>query len=163
MTTTAVSIGFSKSRSIGSKLIRFFTRSNVSHTFFIIKNSFLDTDMILEAVPAGFHLISLEAFAKKHEIVYIVPLPQIEAVALRKAISWLGRRYDYLGVVGVLVVLFGHLFKLKWRNPFNTKAMFCSEALVRLLQFINYPKADTLDPSAVTPISLYRFLKAKTS
>lgn len=158
---STLSISFSKSRHIGSKIIRFFTRSPVSHTFLIVHGSFLGMDMILEAVPGGFHLITLEAFAKKHEIVYTVPIPGIDGDAIRKATKWLGRNYDYLGVVGTLVVLAGRLINKKWRNPINTKAVFCSEALALLLQLSKYPGAETLDPSATTPIDLYKFLNAK--
>lgn len=158
---SSISIGFSRSRHIGSKIIRFFTRSPVSHTFLIVHGSFLGMDMILEAVPGGFHLVTLEAFDKKYEIVYTVPINDVEDTDIRKSTKWLGRNYDYLGVVGTLVVLAGRLFNKKWRNPINTKAVFCSEALALLLQLSKYPGAETLDPSATTPIDLYKFLNAK--
>ncbi len=154
-----ISIGFSRSRHIGSKIIRFFTRSLVSHTFLIVHNSFIGMDMILEAVPGGFHLVTLEAFDKKYEIVYTVPIVDVDDAEIRKATKWLGRNYDYLGVLGTLVVLAGRLFNRKWRNPINTKAVFCSEALALLLQVSDYPNAEKLDPSATTPIDLYNFLK----
>ena len=157
--TVQVSIGFSRSRNIGSKIIRFFTRSNISHAFLILRDSFLGIDMVLEAVPGGFQLITLAAFDKNHEIVHIIPLENLKESAVKKATQWLGRRYDYFGVFGTLFVLVGRWLRLRWSNPFNTKAIFCSEALVIMLQASNYPGSDALEPSSVTPADLYAFLK----
>jgi hypothetical protein len=115
--------------------------------------------MVLEAVPGGFQLVTLSSFDKKHKIVYIIPLDNLKESAIQKATQWLGRRYDYFGVFGTIFVLLGRWLRLKWSNPFNTKAIFCSEAIVIMLKAGDYPGSADLEPSSITPADLYNFLK----
>ena len=154
-----VKIGFSSGSRLSSRIIKFFTRSHISHAFLIIEDSFLGSDMVMEATPGGFRLITLSQFARTHDIVAVFDIPHSLEKGVRKSASWLGRKYDYLGVFGTAFVLLGRWMKLKWANPFNTKAIYCSEAIVYILQVSNYPGALELDPASTTPADLYSFLK----
>lgn len=154
-----IKIGFSTSNNFISKTIRFFTRSKISHTFLLLDKAFMGEDMVMQATKGGFNLVTYSVFKQHNKIVELVE-PGVSLVeGIKVATRWLGRDYDYLGVVGFLFVLLGRIFSLRWRNPFNTDAVFCSEVIVYILKSSNYPGAESLNPSTITPQDLYEFLK----
>lgn len=157
-----IKVGFSTcKRNVLSRIIRWFTRSQASHAWLLVEGSFLGMDMVMEATEGGFRLTSYETFRKGHDIVKIVepsfPLDE----GARKAAAWLGESYDYLGLVGSAVVILGRWLRRKWRNPLDApRSMFCSEAVVFVLQADGYPGADKLDPSATSPQDLLDFFSS---
>jgi len=158
----SVKVGFSTSRKLLSRLIRLVTKSKASHTWLLVTDSFLGVDMVLQATMGGFQMVSFDAFQKKHKIITIVDLAHPMDMGVKEAAQWLGFRYDYLGLLGELFVEFGRWFKRKLKNPLNDpKAMFCSEAVVRVLQASSYPGSETLDASATSPQDLLDFLLSK--
>lgn len=158
-----VLIGFSTSTNPISRIIRFFTGSKASHCWILIQDAFAGQDMIMEATEGGFRLVPYVGYNVGHVIVDIVTpvIPLDEGV--EKAVSWLGGRYDYTGLIGALFVLLGRRLKKRWKNPLqSSSAMFCSEAVVFLLQEAKYPGADLLDPSGTTPQDLINFLRPRS-
>jgi len=154
-----VKVGFSTSKRLLSRLIRFLTKGKASHTWLYIEDSFLGVDMVLQADTGGFHLGTFAAFERKHHIVQVIRLEHSVEKGLVAATQWLGASYDYTGLFGSAAVLIGRWLKRKWKNPLNSsKAMFCSEAVVRILQLSDYPGSELLDPSATTPQDLLVFL-----
>ena len=73
----------------------------------------------------------------------------------KKAALWLGKRYDYVGLVSAFFVMVARWLRRKIRNPLqDPRGLFCSEAVAHVLQQSRYPGAENLDPSATTPEDL---------
>src|SRR4029077_256980 len=131
-----IQIGFSTGKSSPiSAAIRFFTKSKTSHAFLIYDDETLGDQYILEADIGGFQPMRYSLFKKKNNVVAevdpIVPM----GAALKAADKWVGEAYDYEGLLGNILPMVGRWFKQKWKTPFhNPKAMFCSEAVVKVLQ-----------------------------
>jgi len=159
--SSTVKVGFSTSRRLVSRLIRWATRSKISHTWLVVSDSFLGIDMVLQATMGGFQLVTYAAFEKEHKIIAVLDLKYPVDSGVKQSAQWLGFRYDYTGLFGSAFVVFGRWFRRKWRNPLNdAQALFCSEAVVRVLQASGYPGSEALDPSAVTPQDLFDFLNS---
>lgn len=156
-----IRVGFStRTKSIFSRLIRWFTGSSVSHAWLVYDDAFFGEDMVIEATEVGFRLIPLANFkAEGNDVVAVVEPKSPLDVGLRAARTWIGESYDFGGLLGASVVILGRWLKRKWRNPLDSpRSMFCSEAVVMVLQASSYPGAEKLDPSATTPQDLLNFL-----
>lgn len=158
-----VQVGFSTSGDLISRVIRFFTKATVSHTFLVIHSPLLLENMVIEAAWAGFRMTTMSRFKTKNTVVAlmepVVPLDR----GLKRAVSWLGESYDYTGLFGMAyVIMLGRWLRRKVKNPgHNPHAVFCSEAVAMVLQESRYPGADELNPSETTPGDLYEFMRSK--
>lgn len=150
-------IGFSTSDAWYSRIIRRFTKSEVSHTFLLVE--VLGRDLVFEEGPDGFHARTVENFSKGNRIVRVIePKYPIDA-GVEAAFVWLGQRYDYVGLLGMFFVMVARWFGKKIHNPMSSaSSMFCSEAGARVLQLSGYPGSEALDPAATTPMDLMEFL-----
>jgi hypothetical protein len=155
-----VLIGFSSSKKLLSRVIRWFTNSKTSHTFIVIKDSFLGQDMVLQATLGGFQLMTYTAFKKDSKVIFLFePLFPVD-VGLKNACQWLGQHYDYTGLFGSVFVLCGRWLKLKWSNPLDdSDAMFCSEAVVKVLQSNPLSGTGKFIVSSTTPQDLLSFMQ----
>lgn len=151
-------IGFSTSSSPVSWAIRRLTDSDVSHCFVTL--DMIGVQCVLEAHDTGFRAIPLNHFYETNTVVDILdPEVPLEPV-LPDALEWLGRPYDFVGLVGFLWVLLGRRLGRTWTNPFRSMGrQFCSEAVVRLLQMAKHPGASLLDPESTSPADLLLFLR----
>jgi len=158
-----IKVGFSyRKGNVMSWLIRKLTSSDVSHTWLAIVDPYFgDETLIMEAGFAGWQMVSYQEFLRKNTIVTIVePVVPLNE-GLRMAARWLGSPYDITGLFGAFIVVVGHWFKRKWKNPLdNPKSMFCSEAIIRILQISSYPRSQELDPGSTTPKELLQFLSS---
>jgi len=157
------SIGFSTPHRFNpvSWLVRTLTGAKCSHTWFMYHDKDWGVDMVLEAHELGFRLIPYSRF-KKLNIVISVYAPT--SVDLDKGVSlvarkFLGTAYDFGGLFGMAFVLLGRWLKKKWRNPLNTRGVFCSEAAVIALQHSEFPNSRLLIASQTSPTELECFLK----
>jgi len=160
-----IKIGFSTSKTNPlSGLIRWVTKSQYSHCFLIVEDAFFGVDMALEADQYGFRLVPLEQFAKQHDIRLVVsPVVPIDD-GVKKAATWLGESYDFTGLFGMVFVMLARCLGRKWRNPLRAAhTMFCSEAIVYVLQAANYPGAAELEPADTSPEDLAEFLARASS
>jgi hypothetical protein len=159
--TSRVRIGFSTCRScLISRLIRWVTQSQVSHTWLLLKEGPLSVPVVLEAVMGqGFRLVPFRVFETGNTIVATIdPVVPIED-GVREALDWLGESYDLRGMFGEAVVMLGRRLHRRWHNPFfSSHTMFCSEAVVRTLQSAHYPGTSTLNAVSTSPQDLLDFL-----
>jgi hypothetical protein len=155
-----IKVGFSTRSNIVSKTIRWATHSRVSHAWLLLEGSFFGNDMVMEATEGGFKLVPYSAFKLANDVVDVItPRVSIES-GVRASALWLGEGYDYFGLFGEIFVLIGRWFKRKIRNPLAERnAMFCSEAVVYVLQASSYPGANTLVADSTSPEDLLEFLK----
>lgn len=156
-------IGFSTSKSLASVAIRWFTKSKVSHTYLVVEGSMFGIPMVLQASTGGFEVISHTKFSKDNEIVTEIPINASDE-GFKKSALWLGQNYDFGGLFGSAIVIIGRWFKRRWKNPWqSSKALFCSEYIVRWLQESDVPGAEDMDPSATNPEDLLDFLSTHNS
>jgi hypothetical protein len=159
-----IRVGFSTGKkNVLSAVIRFFTGSKVSHAWLLLEDTYFGLPLVLEATTEGFRLIPYAKFQAKTTVIEVVDLDPTYPVdsGVKQAAQWLGDSYDFGGLLGSAFVLVGRWLKRKWKNPSaSSKAMFCSEAVVRVLQASSYPGADQLDPEATTPQDLLDYLRA---
>lgn len=160
-------IGFSTPKRFNpvSWLVRKVTGSPCSHAFFIYFDKEWQADFVMEAHEMGFRIVPLAHFEKKNEIVAsFIPRWEIDTGMRWVALEYLGRPYDFGGLFGMAVVLFGRWLKRKWKNPLESaKAMFCSEAVVVAMQKSAYPKTEVLDAHSTAPRALLEFFTKEAS
>ena len=142
-----------------SSLVRRLCKSEVSHAVFVYADADWGVDMVMEAADSGFRIMPLERFEETNTIVAMVEPKQSIEVGLKfVALEYLGTAYDFGGLIGGALVMLGRWLKRKWNNPLeNSKALFCSEAVVVALQKSAYPGADALDAKTTTPQDLLTF------
>jgi hypothetical protein len=158
-----VLVGFSTPRKNNplSVLIRWMTRSRTSHAWLLVRDELFARDLVLEAHTTGFRLVSLARFEKDNRIVALVEAAHPIAPGLRAAAAWLGEAFDVLGLFGIFLALVRRWFvQGPLRNPFPTsRALFCSEAVIRTMQSAGYDGAERLAPEETTPAELLAWLR----
>ncbi|BDG05522.1 hypothetical protein [Anaeromyxobacter oryzae] len=164
-----VYVGFSTPRRWNplSALIRAMTHSRTSHAWLLVEDPVFQLRLVLEAHTTGFRLVSLTRFVKDNKVVALVtpdpshPLDE----GLPAAGEWLGAKFDVLGLFGIFLTLLARWFRQRpWRNPFPTpSALFCSEAVVRVLKEAHYPGSAALGDETTTPAGLLEWLRASGS
>lgn len=158
-----VLVGFSTPRRWNplSWLIRLGTRSPASHAWLLVEDPLFQLRLVLEAHSSGFRLVTLARFARENRIVVLVqPAHPIDS-GLPDAGTWLGEKFDAVGLLGMAWVVFRRLFHLSpGRNPFRSvRALFCSESVVRTLKAAGYPGAEDLGDEEETPADVLEFLR----
>ncbi len=156
----SVYVGFSTTNGVLARVIRWFTKSKVSHSFIIYFSPIFNQVMVMEASWSGFRVVPYKHFVTNNRIVEVItPVICIEP-GLKVAADWLGAGYDYPSIIGQVVILVARWFKRRVNNPFkNEKALICSEAVTKMLQAVNYPGADLLVPENINPEDLLEFLR----
>ena len=139
--------------------IRKMTRSRVSHAFLTYRDETLDDLWLLEADRGGFMAQRRAVFERDNVIVIDVPV-DIPIEAVRAADRWVGEvGYDYEGLIGNAIARIANWCRFKVRSVVHApKSMFCSEAMVRLLQLAKYPGIEGLVPWKTDPEMLLQFL-----
>jgi len=158
-----VYVGFSTPRCWNplSALIRAMMKSKASHAWLLVEDPTFQLRLVMEAHSTGFRLLSLAAFVRDNKVVALVaPAHRIDE-GLPEAGGWLGDEFDYLGLVGIFLTLVARWFgRRRWENPFTSaRALFCSEAVVRVLKAAGYPGAEALGDETTTPQDLLDFLR----
>ena len=160
-----VYVGFSTPRRWNplSALIRAMMRSRVSHAWLLVEDPLFELRLVLEAHSTGFRLISFANFVRDNKVVAIAAPAHPVEPGLPEAGGWLGDQFDVLGLFGIFLTLVAGWFRRKaWRNPFtSSRALFCSEAVVRVLKAARYPGAGRLGDETTTPAELLAFFEAE--
>lgn len=153
-----IKLGFSTTNKILSRLVRWFTKSKVSHCFVIFE--WLGEEWVLESEWAGIQIVPMSSFmARQNIIVETIELPDVTMEDLKPALKDAGVPYDYSGLFGSIFPIIGHWFKMRWSNPWNnSKAMFCSEFIVKWFQEMGFEPANNLVPEDTTPDQLLKVL-----
>jgi hypothetical protein len=155
-----IAVGFSTSEWWVSRVIRYFTKAACSHAFLLIEGTDLG-DLVLEAEWCGWSLSTKEALTRGSTHIIDLIYPKVDLLpGTLTSLKWLHEKYNYEGLFGEAWVSICARFGKRVRNPLrNSKSMFCSEAIVYLLQHADYPGADALDPQSVSPADLRGFMR----
>lgn len=151
MTATAgVTIGFSTTNKLLSRMIRFVTRSPCSHAWIAYWDETLQSRMVMQAEAWGFEVRPWIRWERQNTLVAeFQPGRPLDIVKLA---TLLGTRYDYRAAFLVgLARLFGRAVKGIYKDPVK---LMCSEAVVRTLQWAHYRCAADLDPETTSPGAL---------
>jgi hypothetical protein len=144
-----VTIGFSTTDKLASRLIRAWTRSKVSHAWVVVP--LLEQPFVIGAEWQGFIAMPYDKFVKQnkvlHEHQYEVPMAHVIEL-----LTWLSTPYDFLAILKhVLRPLFS------WRKA-TPQYLMCAEAVCRFAPelFVG------IDPEWATPELLMNSLLAQS-
>jgi hypothetical protein len=148
-----ITIGFSTSYTIISKIIRWFTKSRVSHTYIAFDDSNLEKRIIMEANLYGYKLMQYECWIRKNKVVAEFVCKEDLTKSLKYMAKELGKDYDFWSALGLVV---RRWVSKRYKNPFrNSRKMHCSEAITLFLQRTEL--ALELDPKSTTPEDLLQY------
>jgi len=106
----------------------------------------------MHATPTGYVVEPWKRIVATRRVVamYRCTIPLDDAV--KDLAEWLGTRYNYAGVFGAAIQAIAALFGRRIRNPLNdARKLYCSEAIVRLVQFPPVPRSVVLVPESTSP------------
>lgn len=159
--TTRVGFSTPKGFAPASWLVRKLTKSEWSHAFFVYFDQDWGADMVLEASAVGFRILPLEKYVKKNHCRLLVPAKPIDEGVKKVALTFVGDRFDYEGLLGMVVPVVGGWLKRKWRNPFRSAdKVFCSES-VALAARLSPGYLGGLPETDVTPQQLLEWFEAQ--
>jgi len=137
-----VKIHLAKRNHITSWLIRYFTKSKVSH----MGIGDIDRNLVLHATSAGLHYSHTNYFFKKYDVVYsfnFIPSDTLHPYYLKtrkcffKMLELLETPYDTGALIGFIpYIILKKMGYKKARNPFGSEnVLFCSEILYKFLEY----------------------------
>lgn len=146
-------VGFTRDRSIISKIIRIIRGSKFSHCF-VITGNLVDKTMIGEAMEFGVRNELLQKYMGKNSVVELWDIENIDAsvkvVGLKRVMDLTGRNYGYFQLVGFLWIWLMDKFGVQKNNPFQG-GIICSEYGYYFLKEIGYNKLDDIEPNSIAP------------
>lgn len=131
-----VRIGFSRTNAFLSRTIRWFTRSNISHSYIKFYDDFLGVSLIIHADFPGVVIIPESKFKINN-----IPIEEYEiddnrlGDSIRKNMRLIGKKYDFLNLFGWLpVIVFKSWFKRKIKNPLDDpKRLICVDFCLHII------------------------------
>jgi hypothetical protein len=158
----SVLIGFSTRKyNPISMAIRAISGAKSSHTWLMYPDSFFHGRyMIMEASEWGIREIDAEVFWQRNQILAVYK-PEVDMTeAVRSSGEVLGKIYDFLGLLGMpLVLAVAKWFHKRITNPFQSPSgLFCSELVMQMMKKANHPGTENLGPSETSPDFEMKFL-----
>lgn len=152
-------VGFSKTRSIPSKLIRWFLGTSFSHCYIRLWDPFWKTEQIFHSDFPGVVLTNAKIFEKEN-----FPIEEFEVddekllESLRKNYNLLGTKYDYSALFGWgWTIAFQKWIKKKIEKPFDDpKEILCVEFVIKVL---NDAKIVHLPNGTLNPKTFFEWVK----
>lgn len=146
-----------------AKCIRFFTKSQWSHTFCITMEDFLLGPIVEEAGPMGVVNASIDKYLDGPFYCKLWKIKatedQIDA-GIRRVFPMLNKSYGYFMLLGFILVWLWHKITLrKANNPFRG-GIICSELVLEYLKAIFPDNAALLemDRDTTSPEDIYEFI-----
>jgi hypothetical protein len=157
-----VLIGFSTRKyNPVSALVRWITGAKASHAWVMYPDQFFhDRLMVMEATEWGVREISADIFWKRNVVVAVFK-PEVDMTeAVRMSGPLLGELYDFLGLIGMpIVIAAAKWLHKKITNPLESPSgLFCSELVMKLMKIAQHPGTESLSPSESSPDLEMRFL-----
>jgi hypothetical protein len=153
-------IGLSTSNKITSRLIRWLTRSKVSHAY--VRFEIAGEPLVIHATQDGINCDYYNHFIRHSIVVEEYDLlvdREKEKMALAYAVKQLDHPYDFLSIAGFVWVLINKTFGRKIKNPFRNRAAYnCSEFANHVLSRAGLDTSG-LDIETTSPEDISYFLK----
>jgi hypothetical protein len=131
-----VYVGFSTTDGIWSRLIRWFTEAQVSHTYIRVYDEFLETPIVIHADLPGVIIEHAEIFLEKNVVIEEFEIDDERVkLGLKKNLCHLRKKYDWWDILDwALVLKFRRWFKRKIREPLeDPKKLICVDLVARVL------------------------------
>lgn len=141
-------VGFSSHSSIFSKLIKFFTSSDVSHTYIRIPVPEYSTSVVFQASYFTVHYLTAQVFEAHADIIeeYEIEVSDEQYLLSEKfRVTEVGKPYSYTQILGFLWVLVNRKFGRKIHNPLSNgnSAYVCVEVVTNC---IGLPDGECMTP-----------------
>lgn len=161
-----VTIGFSTTNKVISRIIRWLTRGTVSHAWIAYNDMTLGLRMVMQAEAWGFEVRPWQRWTRENRWVGEFRLLGGEQiVALQNRARDLGAKYDWVAGLWVGV---SSWFKrwlrsgLSFRPSRTPKRLMCSEAVVRFLREADCGCVKELDEELTSPAELYDIVRSSS-
>jgi len=129
-------VGFSTTNSSWSRLIRWFTDSQVSHTYIRIYDHYLHAPLIIHADWPGVIFEHAEQFDQDNLVIeeFEIEDERLEQ-GFKQSLKHLRKKYDFWDVINwALTLKFTRWFKRKIKNPLeDPKKLICVDLVARIL------------------------------
>ena len=143
-----ITIGFSTTNKLASKIIRFVTRAPCSHAWLAYYDATLQSRMVMQAEAWGFEVRPWARWIRQN-ILIAEFRPTVAPLDIVRLGGFLGSRYDYRAAFLVgFFRLIGRGFKGVFKDP---RKLMCSEAIIRVLSWARYRAVEGLDPETTSP------------
>lgn len=153
-----ITVGFSTTGKLLSRLIRLVTRGKVSHAWVAFDDEFLRIRFVAQAESWGYEVRPWRRWLRENRRVAEFSLPCVSPDRLRRALLRLARRlgapYDWESA-GLSGLFRWFRILLRGRLRATPRRMMCSEAVVTFLQDAGVSVAADMDPERTTPAELY--------
>jgi hypothetical protein len=148
-------VGFSYANTFLSKLIKYCTKSKISHCYLRIPIPEYSESVVFHAQLFNTHYQNYAHFTKNSTVVEEITVnlneDQHRTAELVRILDC-GKPYGYGELIGYIWVLIGRKFGKKWKNPLSKSDTYvCVEVVCKSLGMTNY--------SSLTPQDLYDILK----
>lgn len=144
-----ITIGFSTTNKIASRIIRWLTRGTVSHAWVAFTDPTLGLRLVMQAEVWGYEVRPWERWVRENRLVAEFS-PNVDlTTSLRWLASSLGSKYDWESAfLSGVKLWFGRLWRSRFSSP---KRLMCAEAVIRFLQHGGVHSMESLDPELTTP------------
>jgi hypothetical protein len=155
-----LTVGFSRSPRLLSKIIRWVEGSEVSHVYIKFRSDFLERDIIYEASGTEVKFVNEFTFLKRSEVIaefdLSIPVQEYRR-AVQYAMDQVGKPYGFLSLIGLGLVKVANKFGYRTKNVFKdgNRAYICSELTAEVLEtFMTLPTEIPVE--YLTPTDLYK-------
>lgn len=155
----SINVCFSTTDGLLSRIIRGFTRSQVSHALITFRDSTLQRVLVMEASGRGYVMVPWRRWRKRNELVcrFRISEAHVSGPAQQRALAELsdalGDEFDTSGLVGFWFLSARKRLRLRPFNLFaDSRKLFCSEAVARFLGsagVAGFDEPDTWSPAAL--------------
>lgn len=155
-----ITIGFSTTNKLISRLIRWVTRGKVSHAWIAFTDPCLGTRLVMQAEAWGFEIRTWERWKTQNLLIAEYRPLQNMTRPLRSIAKSLGVKYDWKSAFFAgLWRWFGVWLRGRFNSP---KKLMCAEAVIRFLQFGEVVAVAHLDPEVTSPARLLKEVSTST-
>lgn len=161
-----ITIGFSTTNKLISRIIRWITRGKVSHSWVAYDDFTLGLRMVLQAEAWGFEVRPWARWCREN--IWVAEFRLINGAqhsALRKRAREIGEKYDYKSAIVAGVISWFRRWvraKFSFRSHRTPGKLMCSEAVVRFLKDAGCQAVRNLDEELTSPAELYDIVRCST-
>jgi len=148
-----LTIGFGRDKGIVGWVKWLILRAETNHCWLEYEGPELGRPIMIQAGVSGVEMCLPAKYEKKAMVVARYRTRMDVPGGYASAVSWMGTKYDYMGLVGAILCLWvWRWFKVEMKNPFaSADGVICSELVVRADPSHVIPEWHGVDPERVSP------------
>lgn len=154
-----ICIGFSRGRSVRSKLIRWATGTEWSHVWIEYPSHVWGGRWVAHSAENGVVKVPAEPYLASCETVKRFEAQVDLTKGLRACREFVGRDYDYKVIWNALLLVVHRWTSWKWLLGLASRdisRMTCSEFVATILKKAGLPEARGMEPEFITPGDLFK-------